>query len=116
MRSISAALSPSALSSYRAFLMIIIALAFVVYYLTKRIIVALLPALAGIASLTVLYFINLPLLAGSIQRLFALISPFTRMENFQSGILDLPAVVYYLSLIGLSLFLTVQAMEKRRWG
>lgn len=38
-----------------------------------------------------------------------------RLDNFFSGILDLKAAVYYLSVILLFLFLTVQAIEKRRY-
>ena len=32
------------------------------------------------------------------------------------GVFDLTAVVYYLSVIAVALFLTVQTMEKRRWS
>jgi len=32
------------------------------------------------------------------------------------GVFDLTAIVYYLSIIGVFLFLTVQSMEKRRWN
>ncbi len=38
-----------------------------------------------------------------------------RLDNFFTGILDLKAAVYYLSVILLFLFLTVQAVEKRRY-
>ena len=40
----------------------------------------------------------------------------TPLDSFTSGMLDLTDVVYYLSIIFLFLFLTVQAVQKRRWS
>lgn len=40
----------------------------------------------------------------------------SHLDNFCSGILDVSGVVYYLSLIFLFLFLTVQSIQKRRWS
>ena len=34
----------------------------------------------------------------------------------QNGILDISSIVYYLSVIGLFLFFTVQSIQKRRWS
>ncbi len=44
------------------------------------------------------------------------ISVFERFDSFTDGVFDLTAVVYYLSIICVFLFLTVQSMEKRRWN
>ncbi|MGN1413442.1 MAG: ABC transporter permease [Anaerovoracaceae bacterium] len=41
---------------------------------------------------------------------------FTPLENFLYGIFDINGIVFYLSTIILFLFLTVQALEKRRWS
>lgn len=38
------------------------------------------------------------------------------MDSFFNGILDIEALVYYLSLILLFLFFTTQAIQKRRWS
>ena len=38
------------------------------------------------------------------------------MENFLKGIITLSNVVYYLSLVVLFLFLTIQSIQKRRWN
>lgn len=43
---------------------------------------------------------------------YDLLSP---LEDLMSGSFSLTAVVYYLSLIGLCLFLTTQVIQKRRW-
>ena len=39
----------------------------------------------------------------------------THIENFAKGVLDLKDAVYYLSLIGLGLFLTARSVESVRW-
>ncbi len=39
-----------------------------------------------------------------------------RFSNFTAGILDFSAIVYYLSVAGVFLLLTVRVYDKRRWG
>ncbi|MCD7782405.1 MAG: ABC transporter permease [Firmicutes bacterium] len=43
-------------------------------------------------------------------------SVFTRFGNFVNGVFDFGAVVYYISLSVVMIFLTVRVYEKRRWG
>lgn len=44
---------------------------------------------------------------------FDLLSP---MEMMMSGVLDITGIVYYLSMIVLFLFFTIEAIQKRRWN
>ena len=39
----------------------------------------------------------------------------THIENFSKGVIDLKDAVYYLSVIGLGLFLTARSVESVRW-
>lgn len=43
------------------------------------------------------------------------LSVFYRYQNFSHGIFDIAALVYYLSLTGLFLALTVRSVDSRRW-
>ena len=43
-------------------------------------------------------------------------SVYGRFESFSNGLLDVSAVIYYLSFIGVFLFLTKQVIEKRSWS
>ena len=43
------------------------------------------------------------------------ISIVTHFENFSKGVLDSKDVVFYLSMIFFSLFITSRAMESLRW-
>ena len=40
----------------------------------------------------------------------------SRYTNFSGGIFDISALIYYLSLTSVFLFLTVRVYEKRRWS
>ena len=44
------------------------------------------------------------------------ISVMSRFANFGYGILDFAALVYYVSLSGVFIFLTVRIYDRRRWG
>lgn len=44
------------------------------------------------------------------------VSVLSRFSNFSNGIFDYAALLYYVSLSFVFLFLTVRVYEKRRWG
>ena len=44
------------------------------------------------------------------------ISVLSRFDYFAIGLFDFSALLYYLSITGVFLFLTVRVYEKRRWG
>ena len=44
------------------------------------------------------------------------LSVFDRFYIFTTGIFDITSLVYFLSITGVFLFLTVQSLEKRRWN
>lgn len=44
------------------------------------------------------------------------LSLFERLNTFVNGVFDLTALVYFLSVIVVFLFLTVQSLEKRRYN
>ncbi len=44
------------------------------------------------------------------------IALFDRFYSFPDGVFDISAIIFYLGVIAIFVFLTVQAMEKRRWS
>ena len=73
------------------------------------------------AVMLLLYFMNS--LAGFLSDSDSLLctvmeslSVFDRFYTFVNGVFDLTAVLYFLSVIGVCLFITVQMLEKRRWN
>jgi ABC-2 type transport system permease protein len=68
------------------------------------------------AGLLLIYILKPTLLDGSVANIFGWLSVTTRFTNFDMGILDVSALVYYISVIGLFSFLTVQVIKKKRWS
>ena len=44
------------------------------------------------------------------------LSVFSRFQNFTNGIFDVAAVIYYISLAAVFLFLTVRVYDRRRFA
>ena len=68
------------------------------------------------AGLLVLYFVKSSLLEGKIQEFLSIFNLTGHLDNFIYGIFDLNGIVYYLSVIVLCVFFTVQSLQKRRWN
>ncbi len=51
-----------------------------------------------------------------LKTILSWISILSRFTNFTYGIFDIPAVIYYISLSSIFVFLTVRVLEKRRWN
>lgn len=116
MTSLASFISTDASASLSALTVLALVFAVVVYLLTKNPIVAVLVAGAGAFGLQMWYRADSAAFSGLFGKKLESISVFDRFNTFVDGVFDLTAVVYYLSIIGVFLFLTVQSMEKRRWG
>ena len=53
--------------------------------------------------------------AGAAMKVVAYLGLTTHMEDLLKGVIDLKALVYYLSFIGFGLFLAQQSIESQRW-
>lgn len=62
------------------------------------------------------YYLNADLLEGLLPNIMTKLSLFNQFETFVNGMFDMTGVVYFLSVIVLFLFLTVQSLEKRRYN
>jgi ABC-2 type transport system permease protein len=51
-----------------------------------------------------------------IRMVLSWISVYSRFGNFQNGLFDFAAILYYASICGVFVFLTVRVYEKRRWN
>ena len=70
---------------------------------------------------TLLAFVGISLLEAAVSSEFlrsvmSWFSILSRFNNFSFGIFDIPAVIYYISVSFVFLFLTVRVLEKRRWN
>lgn len=98
------------------FTVVSLLIAAVVYFMTKNSVVSI--VVFAVLELLVLFLKN------SFQTVFTSLLPdvmkkvalFDRFYNFPNGIFDITAIVFYVLISALFVFLTVQAMEKRRWS
>ena len=51
-----------------------------------------------------------------IRAVLSWISIYSRFGNFQNGLFDFSAILYYASICFIFVFLTVRVYEKRRWN
>ena len=116
MSGLASYVSSDASSSLIALIVLVALLALVLQLLAKNIIITIVVAVAGVGGLYLWYAQNTSAFSGLFASMMESISLFDRFDPFIDGIFDLTAVVYYLSIIGVFLFMTVQSMEKRRWN
>ena len=116
MSAIASLIPAGSMASLIAFAVVVLIFAGVVYSLTKNSTVAGITAAAGAFILAGIYFINSSLYDGLFAKVLNWLSVFDRFSTFTTGLFDLTSVVYYVSLIVLFVFATVQSVEKRRWS
>ena len=116
MGDLSTFVSTAGSASMMALCMIALLFAVILYALTKNPMIAMLAGIAGVGGIQVWYRADAAAFSGLFGDMMNAISVFDRFNTFVDGVFDLTAVVYYLSISAVMLFLTVQVMEKRRWA
>ncbi len=117
LMSMLASLIPAgAMASLVCFAIVLLIFVMIIYNLTKNATVAGITGAAGAFILAGLYFINSAMFDGLFASVLNWLSVFDRFSAFTNGLFDLTSVIYYVSLIVLFVFCTVQSVEKRRWS
>ena len=94
---------------------IILVIAFYIYISAKNIWAALVFCGASGAIAVAARFINPNLYDGVMASVLSWLNLLQRFHSFSVGVLRLSDAVYYLTFIGVFLFLTVHVIERRRW-
>jgi ABC-2 type transport system permease protein len=108
--------SSGALSSFAALAVMIVILGLIMWLLTRNTVASVGVTLVLEAALTLLYTFGNGGFSGLFAKVLSALCIFDRMNQFSSGVFDIAGIVYFLAVIAVFLFLTVQAMEKRRWS
>lgn len=104
------------LASYISIVVLEAIVALIAYFLTRSVGISLTAAAIMIIPTSAIYIFASSLFEGLFAKIVAFLSPFTRFFYFTYGIFDLSSIVYYLSLIAFFIFLTMQSLDKKRWG
>lgn len=96
--------------------MCFIAIGVFVSSLTENQFVAAIVTIGILLFLLIIGFLNSLIDAYVIRTVLSWVSIFSRYQNFTYGIFDINAMIYYLSIAVVFLFLTIRIYEKRRWS
>ncbi len=116
MAGLSGLISDTALTSLIGYILIVLALAAVIYVMLQNVWIAGGTAVIGSVGLIVTYIVDSTLFESSIHKFLEIFNITVHFEEFSNGIFDIQGIVYYLSLIVLFVFLTIQSITKRRWN
>jgi len=108
--------SATAIGSIIAIIVLIVLLGFLVRFLTKNDNVAYWLSLGLVVLTGVAYFFKGDSFEGLLPAVMKKLSLFDRFTTFVNGSFDMTAIVFYLSVMALFLFLTMQSLEKRRYN
>lgn len=116
MNGISSFFSKTSLSTCVTFALLIMAAAIIIYTMIKNAVISAIIGAAGEIILIIIYVIKSDLFEGGIQKVLEVFNISGHFENFTNGIFDITGIIYYLSVIAVCVFLTMQSILKRRWN
>ena len=103
-------------ASLAGFIAIAVIIGMIVQVMIKSSVISVAVSVVLTAGCVLVYLGNPAVFEGAIPSLLSSMALFDRMGSFQSGMFDLTAIIFYLSVIALFVYLTVQSMEKKRWN
>ncbi len=103
-------------TAYIVFALLGIVLISVIYMLLKNTLITVIFAVLTEGPLICVKFIKPSLLDGRVAKLFSAFGISSKQSDFINGVFNLSTVIYYLSIVALFYFLSVQAVKKRRWN
>ncbi len=116
MDDLSSMVPNTASASVISFAVLFALLAAVLYNLTRDLWGAVITGAFLITADVCLFIFKRTMFEGLFHRFLNMFYMTGRLENFFNGILDISGVVYFLSIIGVALFMTMQTLNKRRWS
>ena len=116
MNGISSFFSQTAMSTAVTFGLLIIALSLMIYSMIKNVVISGAICVVGEITLVVIYLVKSSVFEGGIQQVLEVFNLSSHFENFTNSIFDVTGVLYFLSVIAICIFLTMQTILKRRWN
>ena len=116
MNGISSFFSQTAMSTAVTFWLLIIALSLMIYSMIKNVVISGAICVVGEIALVVIYLVKSSVFEGGIQQVLEVFNLSSHFENFTNSIFDVTGVLYFLSVIAICIFLTMQTILKRRWN
>ena len=116
MNGISSFFSKTSMSTCVTFGLLILAAAIIVYTMIKNVLISAAVVVIGEVILVIVYLLKSSIFEGGIQKVLDIFNLSGHFDNFTNNIFDIKGIVYFLSVIAVCLFLTMQSILKRRWN
>ena len=116
MNGISSFFSQTSMSTAVAFGLLIVAIAIIIYTMIKNVLISAVIGVVGEIALVIVYVIKSSIFQGGIQKVLNVFNLSGHYENFTNGAFDVTGIVYFISVVAICLFLTMQSIQKRRWN
>lgn len=116
MAGISQFFSTAAVTSLICYMVLVVILALIIQNMFASKTIAVAVGAAGEIILLVVYAVKSTAFESGIQKFLSIFNLAGHFDNFASGILDLSGALYFISIIGVCMMLTVQSILKRRWN
>lgn len=110
-------LPSSAISGLVGVLVLLTVIVFYIWHMTANYVIAAALEIIGIVAAVAVYIVNSDLYENLLSNLLgrlALADVFTDITS--NSIVDVTGIIFYLSIIAVFVFLTVQSIQKRRWS
>ncbi len=116
MTSIASLIPTDHMSQWICMAIIVVIIAAITYSMMHNYYVSGALLVIGEAIFAILYFVRPSFYDGLIVSILSWFSVVDRYNSFTLGIMDISALIYYLSVIFLFLFFTVMRIKKKRWS
>ena len=116
MNGISSFFSQTSMSTAVAFGLLIVAIAIIIYTMIKNVLISAVIGVVGEVALVIVYVVKSSIFQGGIQKVLNVFNLSGHYDNFTKGVFDVTGIVYFISVIAICLFLTMQSIQKRRWN
>ena len=116
MDSIQTMFTSGSTMAFIVFCVVLVIASVLVGLLCKNVVAGSVVFLAGAVLLVLLFQLRPAWLLEAFDRALDALALFAPFVDFIGGMFTLPGIVYYLSVAALFLFLTGQALERRRWN
>lgn len=104
------------LLAFIVFMIVLLVASVLVGVICKRLAAGAAVFCAGAVVLFVLFQLRPAWLLAAFNAVLSALAMFEPFKDIVGGMFSIPAIVYYLSVMGLFLFLTGQALARRRWN
>lgn len=104
------------LLAFIVFMIVLLVASVLVGAICKRLAAGAVVFCAGAVVLFVLFQLRPAWLLAAFNAVLSALALFEPFKDIVGGMFSIPAIVYYLSVMGLFLFLTGQALARRRWN